>query len=82
MERDLLPWRCAKPDLQGDDGTRYLDPYGKEQRSKWADFKTAMDQQEFTPEESAQIVDAAKATFLQIIEVETELYPLVCRLGE
>lgn len=69
-------------DLQGDDGTRYLDPYGKEQRSKWADFKTAMDQQEFTPEESAQIVDAAKATFLQIIEVETELYPLVCRLGE
>ncbi len=67
--------------LEGADGTRYLDPYGNEQRQKWAEYKAAMDQLEFTAEEGDSIVEAAKATFLQIIEVEAELYPEAIRVG-
>ncbi len=65
--------------LEGEDGTRYLDPYGDEQRQKWSDYKSAMEQLEFTPEEGDKIVEAAKATFLQIIDVEAEIYPETVR---
>jgi len=61
--------------LQGEDGTRYLDPYGESQREKWAAFKDTMNQQQFSREEGDRVVEAAKATFQQMIEVETELYP-------
>lgn len=61
--------------LEGKEGTQYLDPYGDQQRERWAEFKGLMEAQEFTPEEGSKIVEAAKAVFLQIIEVEEEVYP-------
>jgi len=61
--------------LQGEEGTRYLDPYGESQREKWAAFKETMNAQPFTAEEADSIVDAGKATFQQMIDVEAELYP-------
>jgi heme oxygenase len=61
--------------LQGLDGTQYLDPYGEQQRERWAEFKDTMNAQEFTEEEGNRIVEAAKATFLQIIELEADVYP-------
>ena len=56
--------------LEGKEGTQYLDPYGEQQRERWAEFKSLMESQNFSEEEGTKIVDAAKATFLQIIEVE------------
>lgn len=67
--------------LEGQDGTRYLDPYGEEQRARWSEFKDVMNQQEFSAEEGSKIVEAAKATFLQMIEVEEEVYPSAAKAG-
>lgn len=61
--------------LQGLDGTQYLDPYSDKQRERWAEFKGAMEAQEFSKEDGDKIVEAAKATFLQVIEVEADVYP-------
>lgn len=61
--------------LEGLDGTKYLDPYGEQQRERWSEFKDTMNAQGFSKEEIDHIVEAAKATFLQMIEVEEELYP-------
>lgn len=61
--------------LQGLDGTQYLDPYGDKQRERWAEFKSTMEAQEFSQEDGDKIVEAAKATFLQVIEVENDVYP-------
>ncbi len=61
--------------LEGLDGTQYLDPYGDKQRERWAEFKSTMEAQEFSKEDGDKIVEAAKATFLQVIEVENDVYP-------
>jgi len=44
-------------------GTRYLDPYGDEQRGKWMAFKAAMDEQAFSADERAKMVAAAQGMF-------------------
>jgi len=61
--------------LEGKEGTQYLDPYGDKQRERWAEFKSLMSSQDFSEEDMTKIVEAAKATFLQIIEVEEDVYP-------
>lgn len=54
-------------------GFRYLDPYGEEQRDKWAEFRASMDAQGFTPEESETIIAAAQRTFDAIAEIADEV---------
>ncbi|MEJ2084895.1 MAG: biliverdin-producing heme oxygenase [Acidobacteriota bacterium] len=54
-------------------GFRYLDPYGDEQRAKWAEFRADMDAQGFTPEECETIIAAAQRTFDAIGEIADEV---------
>lgn len=62
--------------LQGADGTRYLDPYGEEQRPLWEDFKTTMNGHSFTSEEEAAIIEAARSTFTHMIEIDQAIHAL------
>jgi len=54
-------------------GFRYLDPYGEEQRAKWAEFRADMDSQDFAPEECETIIAAAQRTFDAIAEIADEV---------
>ncbi len=63
----------AAYDLEGSDGTRYLDPYGEKQRELWMGFRTAMDRLTFTDAQRQAIVDAAKDCFVRISAVHREL---------
>lgn len=65
--------------LAGEEGTRYLDPYGEAQRERWTTFRAAMDALPCSAEECDAIVAAAQATFRQIIDVEAQLYSLGSR---
>lgn len=69
-------------DLTDGQGTSYLDPYGSSQREKWGDFKSTMNEQQFSDEESERMVTAAKEMFLQIIELTAEIYPNDSREAE
>lgn len=60
--------------LEGQEGTRYLDPYGEEQRALWARFKEEMNAWPFTGEQRDGIVNAGVETFLHLIEVDRALY--------
>lgn len=62
--------------LQGADGTRYLDPYGEEQRPLWDDFKTTMNSYEFTPGEQEAIIEAARSTFTHMIDIDQAIHRL------
>lgn len=55
-------------------GFRYLDPYGEEQRAKWAEFRGDMDAQGFSPAESEAIIAAAQRTFDAIAEIADEVF--------
>ena len=59
--------------FEGAEGTRYLDPYGDEQRERWAEFKGVLDAYPFTEDERARIVEADLATFRAIIEIHAAL---------
>lgn len=59
--------------LEGTDGTRYLDPYGEEQRARWGAFKQAMNEQTFTPAEQDGIVEAGKKVFAGIIAIDGDI---------
>lgn len=61
-------------DLQGAEGTRYLDPYGDEQRTRWQAFKEGVNAQQFTPDEEAAVIEAAKETFGYVTNVGREIY--------
>ncbi len=54
-------------------GTRYLDPYGDEQRGKWMAFKATMDEQAFTPEQREQMVTAAQGMFDSLAAIGGDL---------
>lgn len=56
-------------------GTRYLDPYGEQQAQRWARFKALLAETEFTAEQEAGIVAAARLMFEGITRVYAELYP-------
>jgi heme oxygenase len=60
-------------DLSGSLGTRYLDPYGEEQGSRWQAFKSCFDALIFSPAERKRIIDAAKSMFQAITDISTEL---------
>lgn len=59
--------------LQTKEGTRYLDPYGEAQRQYWGEFRAAMEARAFTDKERDAIIDAARQTFITIIDLEKEL---------
>lgn len=54
-------------------GDRYLDPYAERQRSVWAAFKAAIDEQEFSEGEQAAMVEGARAMFAGISDLSAEL---------
>ncbi len=54
-------------------GLSYLDPYGDQQRVRWAEFKSLMDAVGFTHAQSDQIVGAARAMFQGIADISDEL---------
>ena len=55
-------------------GFRYLDPYGEEQRAKWAEFRADMDAQGFSAADSEAIIAAAQRTFDAIAEIADEVH--------
>lgn len=61
--------------LEGTNGTTFLDPYGEEQRGKWAAFRETMNAQPFTEAQMDELVAAAGATFTGIMHIDKEVYP-------
>ncbi|MFG0283976.1 MAG: biliverdin-producing heme oxygenase [Phycisphaerales bacterium JB039] len=61
--------RRAMPDAP----TRYLDPYGESQRSRWAAFREDMERNGFGPDEQDQLVAAARLMFKGVGELSREL---------
>lgn len=58
---------------EGDEGLRSLDPYGKEQRKLWEQFKVKLDEQPFTPEEKDAMVRAGRTMFERITAIHEEM---------
>lgn len=54
-------------------GLRYLDPYGDEQRSRWAEFKADMVAVGFSEEEIEQIIVGANAMFDWIAKISDDV---------
>jgi heme oxygenase len=54
-------------------GLRYLDPYGDEQRARWAEFKAEMVKVGFNDAEVEQIVAGARAMFDWIARISDDL---------
>jgi len=54
-------------------GDRYLDPYGPQQRAKWAEFRSGVDSCAWTVTDANAAVEGAKAMFEGVGEVCEEL---------
>lgn len=54
-------------------GDSYLDPYGEQQRARWAAFREAMGGQEYSETDAAAVLEAACAMFDGITELNGEL---------
>lgn len=54
-------------------GDSYLDPYGEQQRARWAAFREAMGGQEYSENDAAAVLEAACAMFDGITELNEEL---------
>ena len=52
------------------DGTRYLDPFGDGQRSKWVDFKAALDALPFDQSEQDEIFAGTRAAYVHAINLD------------
>ncbi len=55
-------------------GAAYLDPYGTEQRARWAEFRAAMNGLDLSEGERAEILRAAGATFTALTRMYDGLY--------
>lgn len=55
------------------DGVRYLDPHGDQQRALWMEFKQSMDAAPIPAADHEAIIDAAKRTFDFVAQVGEEL---------
>jgi heme oxygenase len=55
-------------------GLRYLDPHGAAQRQLWQDFRARMNAIEWSATEADAIVDAARATFRAVGEIDMEIW--------
>ncbi len=54
-------------------GLRYLDPYGEEQRAKWAQFKAEMNSLPFSGGDADSMVAAAQEMFDRVAGISREL---------
>jgi heme oxygenase len=59
--------------LTDDAGTKYLDPYGKQQVAYWKSFKTALADADFSADDIDTIIKSAKATYMAINGVADDL---------
>jgi heme oxygenase len=59
--------------LEETQGTRYLDPYGDEQRARWQWFKDVFDALPLGAAERERVVGAARELFEAIGDISTEL---------
>lgn len=55
--------------LQGNEGTRYMDPYGENQRAVWMNFRADVDACDIPAAEQEQIIEAAAEMFRTIARV-------------
>ncbi len=69
ISRRLLP----ALGLSGDNGGRYLDPYGEEQRELWQAFRADMDEIQFSDDEIDSLVGAARSMFRAITDISNQL---------
>ena len=58
---------------EGSEGMMTLDPYGNQQRKKWEQFKTTLDNQPWTDEQKQALLDAGRAAFEGIIAIHKDL---------
>lgn len=54
-------------------GLSYLDPYGEEQRSRWAAFKREVDALDLGETEQGAVIDAARGAFRAIADISDEV---------
>jgi heme oxygenase len=54
-------------------GDRYLDPYGEQQRARWAAWKEAVDAQEWSPSAADSAVAGAKVMFDGVADISEGL---------
>ncbi len=66
-------------DVSPEAGARYLDPYGAEQRAKWADFKADMNAVGFSDDEADTLVQAACTMFQAVASLSDELFAQTAR---
>lgn len=59
--------------LENGDGTRYLDPYGENQRAYWQQFKDDMNAVTFTPRQTDAVLQAAGEAFDGVMKLHAEL---------
>lgn len=59
--------------LEGQDGTRYLDPYGENHPARWSQFKDSMNAAHLSPSDRERIHDAACAMFQAVIDLSRQL---------
>jgi heme oxygenase len=64
----------AMYELEGRDGTRYLDPYGEAQRDRWNAFRDAMNTLALPESDDVAVIDASRLTFRRITEMYSELF--------
>lgn len=60
-------------DLRPGAGDAYLDPYGDQQRARWAAFRESMGAQEYSENDAAAVLEAACAMFDGITELNEGL---------
>ncbi len=51
-------------------GTRYYDPFGAEQRSKWYEFKDALDALPLTPEQQEEVFGGTREAYVYAINMD------------
>jgi len=59
--------------VEGDEGLRSMDPYGKNQRALWEKFKVTLDAQPFTPEEKEHMVQSGRVMFERVMAIHEDL---------
>ena len=57
----------------GDAGLTHLDPYGENQRARWASWKKSIDEIEFTSAQKDEMVEAARSMFRAVMELHGAL---------
>src|SRR5690606_12305061 len=68
--------------LDGERGTRFINPYGPEVRRRWSEWKASLDAIEFDEPTRRRIVEAAQETFRLLQDVFDEVEAAVMEGAE